>query len=178
MRHLTILVVLALVLVGCGGSDEDADSPAATTTTTSDGDATTTTTGRPTGTTKPSPGDVDFDNCPELLQWTNDWGAASQAAFSGGTDPTGFEYTAEYFQEFADRAPSEISNDMQVIADAFRDLFDAMDELDIDLTDPASMAAMTPADFEKLEEAFGFMDSDAIDEASQNIAEFFERECS
>jgi hypothetical protein len=181
---MAILVALALALVGCGGSDGDgdngADPPAATTTTvtTTGGGDDVTTTSQATETTDPPSGDVDFDNCPELLQWTNDWGAASQAAFSGGADPTGFEYTAEYFQEFADRAPSEISDDMQVIADAFRNLFDAMDELDIDLTDPTAIASMTPADFEKLEEAFGFMDSDAIDEASNNIAEFFERECS
>jgi hypothetical protein len=37
---------------------------------------------------------------------------------------------------------------------------------------------MTAEDAEKLEEAFGFMDNDAIDEASTNIAEYFERECS
>ncbi len=180
MRYVTILVVLALALMGCGGSDSDSDSPAATTTTavTPAGGGDATTTSQPTDTTDPPDGDVDFTNCPELLQWSSDWGAANQAAFSGGVDPTGFEYTADYFQEFADRAPDEIGDDMQVIADAFRNLFDAMEELDIDLTDPASAAGMTAADVEKLQEAFGFMDNDAIDEASTNIAEFFERECS
>ncbi|MBT8164088.1 MAG: hypothetical protein HKO82_01175 [Acidimicrobiia bacterium] len=172
MRFTAILLVLALALMGCGGSDSDSDPPAVTTTTVA------TTTSQATDTTDPPDGDVDFNNCPELLQWSSDWGAASQAAFSGGTDPTGFEYTAEYFQEFADRAPGEISDDMQVIADAFRDLFDALEELDIDLTDPTAAASMTQADFEKLEEAFRFMDNDAIDAAATNIEEFFERECS
>lgn len=178
MRYVTILAVLALALLGCGGSDSDTDSSDVTTTTTQDGGSDATTTTQPTDTADPSNGDVDFTNCPELLQWSSDFGAANQAAISGGADPNGFEYTAEYFQEFADRAPDEISDDMQVIADAFGNLFDAMEELDIDFSDPSSMAGMTAEDAEKLEEAFGFMDNDAIEEASTNIAEFFERECS
>ena len=181
MRYVTILVVLALSLLGCGGSDGDTDAAAATTTSTTsvDGGNDATTTSQPTDTTDPPDGDVDFTNCPEwATQWSSDWGAANQAAISGGADPNGFEYTAEYFQEFADRAPDEISDDMQVIADAFRNLFDAMEELDIDFSDPSSMAGMTAEDAEKLEEAFGFMDNDAIEEASTNIAEYFERECS
>jgi len=180
MRYVTILVVLALALLGCGGSDGDTDSAAATTTSTTsaDGRSDATTTSQPTDTADPSDGDVDFSNCPELAQWSSDWGAASQAAFAGGTDQPGFEYTADYFQEFADRAPGEIRDDMQVIADAFQDLFDALEELDLDLTDPAAAASMTEEDMEKLQEAFGFMDNPSIEEASNNIAEYLERECS
>lgn len=178
MRYTAILVVLALALLGCGGSDSDTDPPAATTTTSTDGGSGTTTTRQPTDTTDPPNGDVNLANCPELLKWSSEWGAANQAAISGGSDPTGFEFTADYFQSYADSAPGEIRDDMQLIATAFGDFSEALAELDIDFSDPSSLAGMTAADVEKLEEVFGMIDDDAIDQASTNIAEFFDRECS
>lgn len=178
MRHLAILVVLALTLLGCGGSDSDTDTPTtAPVTTTGSGDTTTTSPAATATSTSGSNGGVILANCPELMTWTNDFVMASQAAF-GGTSPTGFEYTAEYFQEFADRAPAEIRDDMQVIADAFGGFFDALAELDVDFGDPAALATLTPAQIEQLEDAAGMMDSDAVGQAGDNINSFFERECS
>jgi hypothetical protein len=186
MRHVAILVVLALTLLGCGGSDSDSDSDSDTgtpttvtaTTTAPAGNGDTTTTSQPTTTTSGSSGDASLANCPELMTWTNDFVAANQAAFMGGTDPTGFEYTAEYFQEFADRAPDEIRADMQVIASAFGDFFGALAELDVDFSDPSALASLTPAQIQQLEDAAGMMDTDAVGEAGENINAFFERECS
>jgi hypothetical protein len=182
MPHVAILVVLALTLLGCGGSDSDSDTGTPTTvtatTTAPTASADTTTTSQRPATTSGSNGDASFANCPELLTWTNDFVAANQAAFAGGTDPTGFEYTAEYFQEFASRAPDEIRDDMQVITDAFSGFFDALAELDVDFTDPSSMASLTPAQIQQLEDAAEMMGTDAVDEAGDNINAFFERECS
>ena len=133
MRYLAILIVLALTLLGCGGSDSDTDSPTTVTTAAGNGDGATTTSQTPTTTDDDSNGDsISPANCPELLSWANDSVMASQAAFTGGgTNSAGIEFTADYFQEFADRAPDEIRDDMQTFADAFTSFYETLAELDI-----------------------------------------------
>lgn len=181
MRHVAILVVLALTLLGCGGSDSDTDTPTTITATTAPtGSGDTTTTSQPPTTTDDSDSDsISPANCPELLGWASDSAAATNAAFAGGgTNTAGFEFTADYFQEFADRAPSEIRDDMETFADAFSNFYNTLDEIDIDFTDPSSFASLSPEQLQNLEEAAALMDSPELEEAADNIQAFFERECS
>jgi len=180
MRSLVIVTVLAMVLVGCGGSDSDSgtSSTAAPTATTSS-DATTTTAQTPT-TSDGSNGDsFSLERCPEFAQWAADAAAATQSAFTGGgTNAAGIEFSADYFQEFADRAPSEIKDDMRVFAGAFQAFFEAVDDIGFDFTDPASFAALDEEKVQQLEDATALMDTDAVSEAADRVADFFERECS
>lgn len=180
MRFYTICCALTLILTACGGGDEDAggsdtSAPATTTTTTTD---TATTPAPPT-----TLGDPDDDddmspaNCPELAQWAMESVSATQAAFAGG-GPAGLDFTAEYFQEFADRAPAEIRDDMQIFADAFQAFFTELDNLGIDFTDPEQFTTLTEDDIEKLEAATAELDSEAVEQALNRIEAFFERECS
>ena len=183
MRYLAVLIVLALCMLGCGGSDSDTDSPTTATTSATGGNDTTTTptTTSQTPTTDDSDDDDDFspENCPELLQWANDTAAATNAAFAGGgTNSVGFEYTDDYFQEFADRAPSEIRDDIQLFADAFSSFYNTLEELDLDFTDPATLTTMDAAMVQKLEDATELMDTPELEAASARIAAYFERECS
>lgn len=175
MRSITVFIALVLALQGCGGSDGDADSPAPATTT-------------PAGTVGPSTtgSSIDFDdgsdmsplNCPELLNWAMDSVSAASAAFSGGSSAGGVEFTADYFQEFADRAPAEIRSDMQLFADAFGEFWETLEDLGFDYTDPQSMASMDQATIAELESAAALLDTDEVQQAADNIAAFFERECS
>ena len=180
MRRSAVLIALVLSLVGCGGSDGQADETATTTTAPTTSESTTTTSA-PVTTTEEASGDdaLSAVNCPEFVAWASDAAAATQAAFGGGgTNADGLAFSADYFQAFADRAPDEIRDDMQVFADAFREFFAALDELDIDFTDPSSMAALDAAAIEKLEAATAMMDTAEVRQAGENIEKFFERECS
>ena len=184
MRRVAVFVVLALVLVGCGGSDGDADSPSATTTTTIEGgSAAPTTQAIQTPTTQAdngngSGGDFSPETCPALMNWANDSVMASQAAFSGGgTNSAGAEFSADYFQAFADQAPDEIAGDMQVFADAYNAFFTALEDMGIDFSDPSAFAGMTAAQAQELEAVAELMGSDAVNEAGDNIEAFFEDVC-
>jgi hypothetical protein len=143
MRHVAILVVLALTVLGRGGSDGDTDTPTTiTATTASAGRSDTSTTAQlPTNQLPTTTEDSDSDtispvNCPESLAWASDSAAATNAAFAGGAgNAAGFEFTADYFQELADRAPSEIRDDMEALSS----FSSTLDEMDIDFTDPSSL---------------------------------------
>ncbi len=178
MRYIAVLTVLALTLLGCGGSDSDTDSATTPTTSSASGNNNTTTSQSPATTDGPS-SDFSPTNCPELMAWANDSVMASQAAFAGGgTNSAGLEFTADYFQEFADRAPDEIRDDMQLFADAFSSFFETLEDMDIDFADPSTFAALSEEDIQELEAAAALMDTDEIEQATDNIAAFFERECS
>ncbi|MDH3607174.1 MAG: hypothetical protein OER12_09265 [Acidimicrobiia bacterium] len=179
MRSLAVVTVLAMVLVGCGGSDSDsgASSTAAPTSATSS-DATTTTAQTPATSDGSSGEAFSLERCPEFAQWAADAAAATQAAFTGGgTNAAGIAFSADYFQEFADRAPGEIKDDMRVFAGAFSTFFETLEDLEFDFTDPASFATLDEEKLQRLEDAAALMDTDEVNQAADNVAAFFEREC-
>ena len=180
MRYAAVLVALLLTLMGCGGSDNESDSPATSTTAAADNGATTTTSQPPndsTSTTAASSGGSAID-CLELQAWANDSISAISPAFGGGgTSTDGVQFSAEFFQAFADRAPSEIRPDMQIFADAYEGFFAAIEELEFDFSDPNAVAAMDADDMAALDAAIGSMDTPTVNEALDNIEAFFDREC-
>ena len=177
MRHVAILAVIALVLMGCGGSDGDAD-PSSTTATTSADETTTVPTIQTTTTEAESGDDFSPETCPTLMNWANDSVMAFQAAFGGGgTGASGVEFSADYFQAFADEAPDEIADDVQVFADAFDAFFTALEDMGSDLTDPSAMAGMTAAQVQQLEEATELMDNEEVEQAADNIEAYLEDVC-
>ena len=175
MRHAVVLIVLALSLVGCGGSDGDSDSP---TTSTTEGSSGATTTSLTTTTTSEASNGGSGIDCLALKSWAEDSVAAINPAFAGGrTSSDGVEFSAEFFQEFADRAPSEIRADMQIFANAYTGFFDAIEDLGFDFSDPTAIANMDQNDMADLDAAIGMMDSPEVTQALDNIEAFFEREC-
>jgi len=179
VRYTAVLVALLLCLPGCGGSDSDSDSPATSTTTAAASDATTTTQppSQPS-TTAAGSSDGSSIDCPALEAWARDSIAAINPAFAGGgTSTEGAEFTAEFFQEFADRAPSEIRADFQIFADAYQGFFAAIEELGFDFSDPTAIANMDVEDMAALDEAVGMMYTPTVNEELDKIEAFFEREC-
>jgi hypothetical protein len=107
------------------------------------------------------------------------FGAISALGAGGGSGPNGdIADAAQAFQEAADNAPDDIKADMQVFADAFAEFGAALEELDINLNDPASFASMNAEQQAQFFSALEAFDDPAVTEASENLEAFFAAECS
>jgi hypothetical protein len=184
-RLLTLaLIPLLLFLVACGGDDDDdgdagGDQPSASDSGGS-GDS---------GDSDSSDGDGDGDsdanvddaeaileNCPELIA-----SFGTIAAIGGGGDPSAdfdINDAVEAFQNAADQAPDEIKADMQIMADAFADFSAAIEEVGVDLNDPASFATLDAEQQAQLLEALESFDNPELTEASANLSAYFTEHCS
>lgn len=167
-RQATVLAVLAaavMVLTACGNGDEPENDDVSVTEPTADaGDASPDAGGDGASLT-----DADCRQYAEAFQ-----------NIPNATDPESLDSIgdlADILDEAADQVPNEISDDFRVIADAYRSFSDAMGDLDFDLTDPESMAAMGPEDIAALEEAGQAFDSEEIETAGQNIDAFLAENC-
>jgi hypothetical protein len=163
---LALVGALALLAAGCGGSDSES---AAETTTVE------TTETDMEETTEETTGDADEDSdlgafasgeCLELAQV----GAKFSESFSGTGDAGEIE---AFFQELADKAPDEIQDDLQVLAEAMGEYAEAFK--DIDLT---SAAAADPETVQKLQELAEKFDDTKYQQASENIQAWAEENCS
>jgi hypothetical protein len=172
------LIPLLLFLVACGGDDDDdgdagGDQPSA-----SDSGGSDSSDGDGDGDSDANVDDAEaiLENCPELLA---SFGAIS--AIGGGGDPSAdFDVNdaVEAFQNAADQAPDEIKADMQVMADAFADFSAAIEDVGVDLNDPASFAALNAEQQAQLLEALQSFDSPALTEANANLTAYFTENCS
>jgi hypothetical protein len=156
VRVMTIVVVLVLALVGasCGGDDETAADTDTVVTETEGITAEDTTTD-----------DTDDDGfatseCSELVAAA----ASVSTAFSGTAATDDVDATRDQFQEFADNAPDEIQDDLQVLVDAYELYADALADVDI-------QAGEVPDadDLQELQDAIGSIDQAEVQEASSNI---------
>ena len=183
-RLLTLaLIPLLLFLIACGGDDDDdsaggGDQPSATESGGGGGGA-----DDDADEDADDDADVDIDdaeaileNCPELIA---SFGAI--AAIGGGGDPSAdFDVNdaVEAFQNAADQAPDEIKADMQVMADAFADFSAAIEEVGVDLNDPASFASLDAGQQAQLLAALQSFDSPELTEANANLTAYFTEHCS
>ena len=177
MRGLIVpIVVLTLLLGACGGSTEEAaDSPAPTSAAPSPAEDAATT-AAPSDDASSDDG-ASPENCPELLAAASSAVAAVQ--LTGGVGPeASAEFTAEYLRELAERAPAEIRDDLEILAEALAGFYETIDASGIDLSDPSSFSNLDASEIQKLEAAVEAMDTPEVDQANQNIQAFFERECS
>ena len=158
-----------LLTAACGGGDDESaagteaaattESPAAT-------DATDTTSDDSSDDSGDEPSFEGSSDCVELAQL----GAKVSEALSGtGGD---VEKTEEFLNEFADKAPDEISDDFQVIADAYSKIAEALGDVDI-----ASGETPDPEALAKLQELSTELDQAKLQEANTNITAWVTENC-
>jgi hypothetical protein len=158
-----------LLTAACGGGDDDsaaADTQAAATTESPAAtEATDTTSSEDDGDDDTSSFEGSAD-CLELAQL----GVKVSEALSGTGADT--EKTKEFLDEFADKAPDEISDDFQVIADAYSKIADALGDANLqagETPDPEALA--------KLQEVATSLDQQKLEEANTNITAWVQDNC-
>lgn len=160
-RLLTLLMALALVTTACGddgadgSNDEQGTAPAESSEDRDEG----------SGARLLVNGD-----CREYYEAFEDAGTTSSPE-----DIATFGDLADFMEEVADRVPSDISDDFEVLARAYRAVADGMGGFDF--TDPSAMAAMTPEQAQRMQASMSRLDEAEFQAAADNISKFFEEEC-
>jgi hypothetical protein len=158
VRAMTIAVVLVLALFGasCGGdSDEASDTDTVVTETTEGITAEETT-------TEESSDDGSFSagECSELIAAA----ASVSQAFSATGETSEVEESRAQFEEFADNAPEEIRDDLQVLLGAYEEFADILDDSGFEPGETPSAEAIA-----ELQAAIAAIDQAEITEASANV---------
>ena len=174
MRALTILLVfaaLAFGVTGCGGSKSAADTSTTTTEETTTESEATTTEGTETteSTSTEASGNFGSGDCKKLAEAGQQIGQALSAA---GTDKEKLQQTKELYQSFVDKAPSEIKPDLQVIADAYSKIVDAIAKIDIKPGETPDAATI-----QKFQDALASIDNAKVQQASQHVASWATSHC-
>jgi len=170
----SILLVLMLVAAGCGDDDADSAAGATTPSTATTVDAGSGDAGDPGG-DGGVPGDL-----PTVLSSNECFAAATAlgSAFSGGITPGGAfdpDGIGDAFDRLGQVAPSEIQGDLALMADGLGLFFSVLENENIDLSDPATLAA--PGVAEALEDAVEIFESADFQAASDNVNAWFENMC-
>ena len=172
----TALAVLAFVAAGCGGGGSK--ESAATTTTTEETvpatteaattEATTTApaTTQATTTTSNLGGLASAKNCRELAEL----GQKFSAACTGAANGQDLKTEARLLKEFADRTPSDIRADFEVLADYMTKVADAAGGLKPGQTPNAQTLA-------KLQKLATEIDQAKLSTASKNISAWVQKNC-
>ena len=114
-------------------------------------------------------------DCLEFLGFGSSFASAFGA--SSGTAGGDFEDTINYFQTLAANAPSDIQGQMVVLAEAFSGYFGAIEDLGIDLSNPATFATLNAsqlAQFEAAAESFG---SPEVEQAADDVQAWIDANC-
>lgn len=96
---------------------------------------------------------------------------------AGPGNVEGLQQAADSFNEAADTVPNEVSGDFRVIADAFGQFADALNEVGLDPNDPQAMAEMDEEDLQALQSATSNMSDPAVQQAASNVTTFLEQNC-
>jgi hypothetical protein len=169
---LALLGVLLVTAAGCGGKSNNASSNTPTTTAATTTAATTTAATTTTATTTSSSTGSDLSklassaNCHQLL----DLGAKLSAAFSGSNND--LQKQAKLLKEFADKTPSDIRPDFEVLADAMTKI--AKDLKGVDLS---SGKTPTPAQLAKIQKLSTEIDQAKLQTASAHITTWAQSHC-
>ncbi|HEY7691904.1 MAG TPA: hypothetical protein VH816_06135 [Gaiellaceae bacterium] len=172
---LMLLAALLLVATGCGSSSknsaattEEATTEVATTTEAATTEAATTEAATTEATTTSALGGlVASGKCKDLANLGQKY---SQALNAGGAGTADLKKTAQILQEFADKAPSEVKSDFQVVADYMSKVADVAGNLKPGQTpDPATLA--------KLQKLATSIDSQKLTAASQHISAWVAKNC-
>jgi len=170
---LALTGVFALTAAGCGGGgSKSAATTAAATTEATQTQTQATTTAAPPATTKATTttsslgGIASAANCKELT----DLGQKFQAAFTGAANSQDLKKQAQLLKEFADRTPSDIRPDFEVVADYLTKVADAVGNVKVGSTpDPATLA--------KLQKLSTEIDQQKLTAAGQHISAWVQKNC-
>ena len=167
-----VLVLLSLgvgTAAGCGGSSSNsaATTQAATTTTAAATTAATTTTATATNATSALSGIATAANCSQLAGL-----GASFAQALTGTGTTDIQKTAALLKEFADRTPSDIRAQFQLLAAAYVKIADALKGVNL-----ASGKAPSAAEIQKLQSLSSGIDQAALAKAATAIGVWAQKNC-
>ena len=174
MRAMTIAIALVLALAGfgCGGGDDTASDTDTVVTETTDDTTTDTTDTDETTTDETDETDDDgsfaTEDCTELATAT----AAFSQAFSTSTFGEDVDDTSEIFDEFAEGAPEEIRDDIRVLAEAYAEYAEVLEDADIEpgeVPDARAIAA--------LQAALARIDQEGVNEASANVSAWATANC-
>jgi hypothetical protein len=170
---LALLAALMLVASGCGssskssaGTTEAATTEATTEAATTEEATTEATTTEAATTTSALGGLVASGKCKDL----QNLGQKYSQALSGTGGNTDLKKTAQVIKEFADKAPSEIKSDFEVVADYMSKIADVAGNLKPGQTpDPATL--------QKLQKLATSIDTQKLTQASQNITAWVSKNC-
>lgn len=178
MRWLTIVVAvlgLALVGAGCGGGDEEAADDDTTVTITTETDTDTTEAGETTDDGTTDDGDttgtgVLTEDCLAAVSAFVSLSQAVGAATTGGSSGAG-EFSDE-LEEFADKAPAEVQDDIRTLADAYAAFIDELSDLDL-------QEGQVPSgdQIQELTEASEKLNTPEVTQASENFNTWAQTNC-
>ena len=164
-----LIAVLALVAAGCGGDSKseataDTETTVVTETTASE-DTTATTDSSATSTDETSIGSLSGE-CAEFA------GISTKIAESLSGQNANLESASKAFAEIADKVPDEIKADYQVIAENFAKIAEALKGVDLQSGETPGPEALA-----KLQELAASMDSAEVQQASQHIEAWVQKNC-
>lgn len=170
MRWLTIVVAvlgLALVGAGCGGGDEEAADDDATVTITTETDTETSETtddGDTSGT------GVLTEDCLAAVSAFVSLSQAVGAATTGGG--SGASQFSDELNEFADKAPAEVQDDIRTLAEAYAAFIDELSDLDL-------QEGQVPSgdQIQALTEASEKLNTPEVTQASENFNAWAQTNC-
>jgi len=194
-RLLAMLMLGALVFAACGGDDDDGVVPSAESDDDSSDDASddesedessddsddesSETESEDNGDDDDSDIDIDPEDLEDLSDLDNDCVEASLAmvaamggAFTGEGGDT--EESLEQFEELADNAPDDIKDDLQTIADGLGEYYEALADAGFD---PDSGEVPDASDIAALTELAESLNTEEMQEAGDNVNEWFEAGC-
>jgi hypothetical protein len=172
-----LIAVLALVAAGCGGDSKSEATPATVETTvetdtvatdTNVAEDTTAADTTATDTTATSGMDTGAlsGRCAEFA------GISTKLAESLSGQTADLQQASKLFDEIADQVPDEIKADYQVIAENFKKIAEALKGVDL-----TSGQAPSPEALAKLQEISASMDSAEVQQATQHIEAWVQKNC-
>ncbi len=178
MRWLTIAVALSaflLVGAGCGGDDEAASDTITLADTTLDDTTLDDTTTDETTTTDDTTTDDSDDSdglaageCAELVEAGTQLGQA----FGSGGPSENLDDVSDLYDDVVDNAPEEIRADIQILADAWEEYADVLDDVQVEAGETPD-----PEDLAKLQQAIASIDQQEVAAASQRISAWTTANC-
>jgi hypothetical protein len=185
-RLLALFVVFVLLVAACGDDDDGGGVDTATEAPTATEPAAAPTTAAPT-TAAPSDngdgGDVDLGNifagdCQEAVLGVaaamSAYSTGLAQAFAGTLDDEELQASADELAQFADDAPDELKDDLDVIAAALAEFVQAFIDSGYD---PTSGQTPTPEQIEQLTQLADQFDDSRFEEAADNIEAWFDDNC-
>ncbi|MGQ0825672.1 MAG: hypothetical protein ACT4OX_11730 [Actinomycetota bacterium] len=176
-RFVAMVMMGSLVFAACGGDDDDeADSPSAAV---DDDEAGDDESPDEDVDADVDPDDIDLDDLEDIEGFDEDCVEASLAmagamsgAFTG--EAIGDDESLEQFRELADNAPDEIADDLQTLADALGEYYEALADAGVDLGSGDTPDADDIAALTELGES---LNTEEVQAASDNVSTWFEEGC-